>query len=208
MTAAPPAQHLEEPALKFARTDFVRISADQTIGEALACVQRSGAPGRIVYFYVVDADQRLKGVVPTRRLLLSPPGTPIADIMVRDLVTLPAAATLLEACELFIMHRLLALPVVDEEQRLLGVIDVELYTDEMSDLARREESDDVFQLIGVRLAEIERASIPIVFSHRFPWLLCNIAGGLACAVLAGLYQGILDKVIVLALFIPLSLIHI
>jgi magnesium transporter len=196
---------LEENVLQFARNDFVRISIDQTIGQALAQVQSSTISGRVVYFYVVDDDGRLKGVLPTRRLLLNPPETPIAEIMVRSLVTLSASATLLDACEMFILHRLLALPVVDADGRMVGVIDVELYTDEISDLARREESDDVFQLIGVRLAEVRDASIPAVFSRRFPWLLCNIGGGLACAVLAGAFQGILDRVITLALFIPVVL---
>jgi magnesium transporter len=197
--------HLDEPALKHARSDFVRVFAGQTVGEALATVQGSEVGGRIVYFYVVDEQGRLRGVVPTRRLLLSPPDTPIDRIMVEKVIALPHTATLLEACEFFMFHRLLALPIVDDEGRILGVIDVELYTDEISDLAHREESDDVFQLIGVRLAQVQRASMPVVFSRRFPWLLCNIVGGLAAAVLAGFYQDILDRIVLLALFIPVVL---
>ena len=73
--------------------------------------------------------------------------------MVRQVIALPATATLLEACEFFIFHRLLALPVVDPDRRIVGVLDVELYTDEVSDLVRRQESEDLFQLVGVRLAQ-------------------------------------------------------
>jgi magnesium transporter len=197
--------HLDDRALNHARTDFVRVSADQTVGEALAQVQQERVAGRIVYFYVVDGEGRLQGVVPTRRLLLSPPSTPVRDIMVRDVVTLPVNATVFDACELFILHRFLALPIVDYGGRIQGVIDVELYTNEISDLARREESEDVFQLIGVRLAEVRGRTIPAVFRQRFPWLLCNVGGGLLCAFLGGLFQSVLDKVIALALFIPVVL---
>jgi magnesium transporter len=191
--------------MEHARRDFVRVRDNQSVGQALAEVQRSRPSGRIVYFYVVDESGRLQGVLPTRRLLLSPPETPITKIMVAKVVTLPQSATLLDACELFIMHRLLAFPVVDAEQRIIGVVDVELYTDEISELAHREESDDVFQLIGVRLAQVQRAPLLTAFARRLPWLLCNIAGGLMCAWLASRFEGILKQVVALSLFIPVVL---
>jgi magnesium transporter len=199
--------HLDEPALEHARTDFVRVRVNQTVGEALAQVRETqNLPnGRIVYFYALDDDGRLQGVVPTRRLLLSKPETPVSEIMESTVVALPATASLLDACEFFILHRLLALPVVDDEGRVLGVADVELYTDEMSQLAQKDEYNDIFQLIGVRLARLEHASVHSAFRRRFPWLLCNITGGLAAALLAGFFQDILDHVIVLALFIPVVL---
>lgn len=175
------------------------------MAEALEHIRESQTTGRIVYFYVVDADDRLVGVVPTRRLLLSPVTARVRDIMVRSLITLPDSATLLDACEFFILHRLLALPVVDNQGRIQGVVDVELYTDELSDLAERAESDDVFQLIGVHLATIRQATAPAAFRQRFPWLLCNIAGGIACAAVAAWFADVLDRVLLLALFIPVVL---
>ncbi len=205
MIKSAPPDRLHDKALDHARKDFVRVLVHQTVGEALAYVQESRVEGRIVYFYVLDEAGRLEGVVPTRRLLLNPPETKIVEIMVRQVIALPATATLLDACEFFMLHRLLALPVVDAAGRMLGVIDVELYTDEISDLARREESDDIFQLIGIRLAQVRRASVPGAFRRRFPWLLCNIAGGLTCAVLAGFFEQVLHEVILLALFIPVVL---
>ncbi len=195
----------DEPVLNHLRRDFVWVTTADTVGQSLARVQGTQVEGQIVYFYVVDEDRRLRGVVPTRRLLLSPPETPIAEIMETNVVTLPATATLLDACEFFTMHRLLALPVVDQDHRMLGVIDVELYTEEVSDLADRRASDDVFQLIGVRLAQVRQASIPTAVRRRFPWLLCNVSGGLACALLASLYERVLADVVVLAMFIPVVL---
>lgn len=196
---------LDQPVLDRIRTDFTRLSIDHTVGQALAQVQSGPTGGRIVYFYVVDAEQRLCGVVPARGLLLNPPDTPIADLMIHRMVKLPATATLVDACELFMLHRLLALPVVDEDNRLLGILDVEVYTDELADLADQQLSNEVFQLIGVRLAEVARASVPVAFWRRFPWLLSTIASGLACALVAGFYEGLLQQAVVLAMFIPVVL---
>jgi magnesium transporter len=198
-------QHLSDLVASHAHQNFVRLFVGETVGEALARVQTSGVEGRIIYFYVVDQQDRLQGVIPTRRLLLNPPETPIADIMVRQVVALPATATLLDACEFFVLHRFLALPVVDGQRRIVGVLDVELYTDEISDLVRREENENVFQLIGVRLGRAPQASVATAFRGRFPWLLCNIGGGLACAAVAALFQHVMADVIVLAMFIPVVL---
>jgi magnesium transporter len=200
-----PTEHLNEQALTHASSDFVQICSDETVDGALKWVRQNRPNGRIVYFYVVDDEKRLVGVLPTRRLLLSAPETPISELMIPKVVVLPADATLLDACEQFILHRFLALPIVDEERKILGVVDVELYTDEMSDLIRQEEGEDIFQLIGVRLEQIQKAGLGVVFTRRFPWLLCNIGGGLACAVLASRFESILNQVIVLSLFIPIVL---
>jgi Na+:H+ antiporter, NhaA family len=115
---------------------FTRLRAGQTVGEALDWLRRNPPPGRVIYFYVVDGEGRLLGVVPTRRLVLSPAQAALTDIMVKKLVTVPAAATVLDACEFFIQHRLLAFPVVDEQKHILGVVDIDLYTDELSQLER------------------------------------------------------------------------
>jgi magnesium transporter len=153
---------LNEPITRHLRPDFARLDIGQTVGEALADLRQHPPPGRIVYFYVTDPDGRLAGVVPTRRLLLSPPDTPLADIMIRRVIALPDSATVLDACEFFTLHRLLAFPVVDAERRVIGVVDVELYTDELSGLDDRgddrERAHDLFQLVGVHLAEARQGS--------------------------------------------------
>lgn len=199
------ADHLDEPVVWHMRTDFAHLHARQTIAEALEAIRGEPPVGRVIYFYVVDSEHRLRGVVPTRRLLLSPMDTVVESIMVRDPVVLPRTATVLDACELFTMHRLLALPVTDENGRLLGVVDVELYTDELGDLDRREDAEELFQLIGVHLADALQASPLKAFRSRFPWLLANLAGGTIAALLAGLFKAELQEVVALALFIPVVL---
>ncbi|MFM8415383.1 MAG: magnesium transporter, partial [Planctomycetota bacterium] len=197
--------HLGDPVTRHMRADFARLALDQTVGEAIAAARAAPPEGRIIYFYVLDADGRLAGVVPTRRLLLSPDATPIRDVMVTRVVTIPAAATVLDACEFFLLHKLLAFPVVDAERRMLGIVDVDLYTDELADVDRREELDDLFQLIGVHLEDSQARSPLAAFKSRFPWLLANIAGGIMAAFLSGLFQAELEKAVALALFVPVVL---
>ncbi len=145
---------LHDPVTKRLRHDFPRLRLGQTVGEALDWLRQHHPPGRVIYFYVVNDEGRLRGVLPTRRLLLSPPQTPLAEIMVGKVVSLPASATVLDACEFFIQHRLLAFPVVDADGRLIGVVDVDLYTDE---LARLEHASPVGRLVEplVRFLHVE-----------------------------------------------------
>lgn len=198
-------QPLNDPVTDHMRTDFARLRVDQTVGEALNSIREKPPEGRIIYFYVVDDQDRLQGVVPTRRLLLSPSGASIREIMVSNMISIPRAASVRDACRYFTQHRLLAFPVVDEESRLLGIVDVQLYTDELNDLERREESEELFQLIGVHLADSENASPVKAFLGRFPWLVANIGGGILAAFLSGMFEAELQKAVALALFIPVVL---
>jgi magnesium transporter len=197
--------HFDEPVLEHARHDFPLLRTDLSVGEAMEAVRRGGLAERIVYFYVVDENARLAGVLPVRRLLTANPGEKLTEIMISRVVAVPAAATVLEACELFAMHRFLALPVVDEERRMVGVVDISLFTDEVFDLAERQEVDDLFETIGFRISALRSASAPSAFRIRFPWLLVTITGGTACALVAGAFQATLAESLVLAFFLTLVL---
>jgi magnesium transporter len=185
--------------------DYTRLHSRLTVGEALEWLRANPPPGRIIYLYVVDDDGKLRGVVPTRRLLLSPPQTPLTEIMVRQVVSLPPEATVMDACEFFIQHRLLAFPVLDAEGRILGVVDVDLYTEELSDLSDVEARNNLFQLVGVYMARGQQGSPLFAFRRRFPWLGCNIAAGLIAAFLSGVFEAELNRVVALAFFIPVVL---
>ncbi len=198
--------NLHDPVHRHMRRDFTCFRPEQTVQEALAQMREQPPQGRIIYFYVVDGDGRLRGVVPTRRLLLSPLDRLVGDIMIPQVIAIPDTAAVLEACEFFTLHRLLAFPVVDAERRLVGVIDVELYTRELSTIETHESNEDLFQLIGVHLTEAQQASPLASFRGRFPWLLCNLSGGILAAFLSGIYQDVLGwNQAVLALFIPVVL---
>lgn len=197
--------NLDQPLLPHIRRDVVTLRAQHTVGESLDALRRQEIKRTIIYFYVLDKDDRLVGVVPTRHLLLASPADSVSAIMNPSVVSIPSSSNLLMACEFFAMHRFLACPVVDEQNRLLGVADIDLFTDEVFSLAERREADDLFQLIGVHVALGRRGSPLASFKDRFPWLLCNIAGGTLCALIASLYDALLNQVITLALFIPVVL---
>jgi magnesium transporter len=205
MPTAPIQDTLDDPVTSHMRTDFAQLGVNQTVGEALAATRAAPPSGRVIYFYVLNEQGQLEGVVPTRRLLLSPVDTPIAEIMVRKVIALTREATVLDACEFFTLHRLLAFPVVDERRRMLGVVDIELYTTELADLESSTRADDLFQLIGVHLATARQSSAAVAFRNRFPWLLANVAGGILAALLSAVFRAELEKVVMLAVFIPLVL---
>ena len=206
-TPAPtlPTPPLADPVRRHVRTDHARLPADATVAAALDGLRKHPPGGRIVYFYAVDAAGKLVGVVPTRRLLTAPLDTPVRNAANAGAVTIPADATVAEACEFFILHRLLGFPVVESDGRLIGVVDVSLYTDELTDLDRREAEDDLFQLVGVHLDDARRAGPAAAFRGRFPWLLANVAGGLTAAFLTGLFEAELRAAVSLALFVPVVL---
>jgi magnesium transporter len=205
MTTSVAEARLNDPLTKHMHQSFPRLSASQTVGEALDWLRQHPPGGRIVYFYTVDSEGRLVGVVPTRLLVLSGSDIRLADIMIQKVVSLSPQATVLDACEFFIQYRLLAFPVVDDDRRLLGVVDVDLYTDEMRQLDAGVAREDLFQLLGLRLTRARLRSPLAAFRTRFPWLGCNLAAGILAAFLSGMFQDELNRVVALAFFIPVVL---
>jgi magnesium transporter len=201
------AAHFKQSILCVARPDPATLRDEASVAEALEAIRTAAAPlgDKVVYFYVVDAGGRLVGVLPTRRLLTSPPGALLREIMVKRVLSLPSTATVLDGCEAFVMHKLLALPVVDGERRIVGVVDVGLLSDEAFDLAEQEETDAIFESIGLRLAQVRDATPWQAFRFRFPWLLATIGSGTVCAVLAGMFELTLAQSLILAFFLTLVL---
>lgn len=191
--------------LKHANLKPVVLSKDFTVQQALEHLRANPVESQIIYFYVLDDAERLVGVLPTRRLLMGEPDTPIESLMITRLVSLPSTATLGDASELFVMHRLLAIPIVDADRKLLGAINVSVLSDEVFDIAERRNVDSIFESIGVRLTDGKDLSPLRSVRVRFPWLTATLAGGTACALLAGLYEATLAQSIVLAFFLTLVL---
>ncbi len=201
----PQTNHLSEPILDHTRKDFPLLRQEQTVEDAFNTIRREGIGEKIIYFYVVDEDRRLVGVLPTRRLLTSPSDQRLSAIMVTRIVAIPSTATVLEACELFALHRFFAFPVVDEERRVVGMVDVNLFTEEVLDLAEGEPPEDFFEALGFHAAQVRDASPLTAFRYRFPWLLATIASGTGCAFLARAFETTLAQSLVLAFFLTMVL---
>jgi magnesium transporter len=188
-----------------ARKDVATLRQDFTVQQAFDAIRQHGVGEKIVYFYVVDAHDRLVGVLPTRRLLTAPLEQRVSAVMITRVVAIPQTATVLEACEAFVLHKFLAFPVVDEQRRIVGIVDVGLLSQEAFDLAEREQTDALFESIGFRVSQVRDASPMRGFRFRFPWLLATIGSGSICALLASAYEVTLAKSIVLAFFLTMVL---
>lgn len=181
------------------------VSQDSTIEEALKKIRQKPIEHKIVYFYVVDEQHRLKGVVSTRQLLLSSPHRKISDVMQDWVAKLKVSQTLKDALELFELHPLLALPVVDMDGKLIGAIDVQKVTKEAIDLADMHNRAAIFQMIGLTLEDGKKISVFRNYFLRMPWLLCNVFSGIICAIISRAFEHVLMEFILLAFFIPLVL---
>lgn len=202
---SPESNHLNQPVLAVARKDVAALRQDFTVQQALDAIRQQGVGEKIVYFYVVDADDRLAGVLPTRRLLTAPLEQRLADLMINRVVGIPHTASVLEACEAFVLHKFLAFPVVDDQRRIVGVVDVGLLSEEAFDIAEREQTEALFESIGFRVSQVRDASPLRAFRFRFPWLLATIGSGTLCALLASAYEVTLAKSLVLAFFLTMVL---
>lgn len=205
MDHAPPRLDPMLPVRQVMRTGVFTLSPDLTLEEAWLRARPHFLTDTITYFYVVDANGRLSGILPTRAVLAAQAEQRVEQAMVRNLVKIGPEAPLHEAARLLRTHRLLAVPVVDPEGRLLGVIDATLFGPVTPDVYGRIAHDDLFQLIGVHLEPGSRAAILRWVGDRLPWLMGNVVSGLICAMLAARYGELINEILLLALFMPVVL---
>jgi magnesium transporter len=213
MNIAPGIPDFDAPVVDHARKDFPLLDADMAVGKALERIRREGVGERVIYFYAVDEQKRLVGVVPTRRLLTAPPETPLRAVMVSRVVAIPATASVLDACEFFVLYKFLAFPVVDEQRRVVGVIDANLFAEEILEAGESEDRErlpgvigpEFFEALGFHIEQIRGASAWRGFRFRFPWLLVTVTGGTLSAILAHFFEATLARSLVLAFFLTMVL---
>jgi magnesium transporter len=183
--------------------DFVAVAADATSAQAIAAVRRLADEAETVnYLYVVDAERHLLGVLSSYRLLLSPPETPVVKLMAPSTVRVRASADQEAAARLLTDRNLLAIPVVDDEDHLLGIIT----EDDVADVLQAEATEDIERLGGSQPLNLpyRLASVPLLVRKRVIWLL-------GLAILSAAYTGMvlqsfqaeLADVVALSFFIPL-----
>ena len=180
--------------------DVVALPEHLTVEEAIAELRRLADEAEVLYYaYVVDRDGKLLGVLSMRDLILSDPQTPIREIMYRDVVTVPVDLDAEEVARIFDRYHYLALPVVDRDGRLLGIVTF----DDVIDTIREEETEDMQRLVGV--APEDKALDPWHESlqRRLPWLLINLATAFAAAGVVAFFEGTISKLPKLVIFMPI-----
>lgn len=160
---------LHQPVMTIAHHDMVTLHEDYTVQEALDYIRSHGFGERIVYFYVVNGEGQLKGVILTRRLLTTALERRISEVMISRLVTIPVSATILQAYDMLAHHKLLALPVVDQQLHIMGVVDVSTFLDQsyIKDITQRRKEKIEIQRLHTRLRSILDHMRELVLSFSY-----------------------------------------
>lgn len=190
-----------ETAAGIMSTEFFSLNEEVTCAEAIIALQQAEDVEMAFYIYVVNADQRLTGVVSLRALLMNPPQTPLAQIKTQDTIYVEQDRDQEEVATLAARYNLLAVPVVDERQKILGIVTI----DDVIDVIREEATEDILKMAGADETAYEDSSAWSNFRVRAPWLFATWMGGLAASVLIGIFEEQLEKQVVLMAFIPIVL---
>src|SRR6188768_1450243 len=182
-------EYEEQTAGRIMNPKVFALSEDITAGESITTLQGSRDVEMVFYLYVVDARRHLVGVVSLRRLLLVPPPTPLKRIMTTDLTSVRTDTDQEEVARLVASYNLLAIPVVDEENKLVDVI-------------KDEATEDVYRLAGVAGDDRVFSSPFESLRKRVPWLEVNLVTAFLAASVVALFEGRIKDLPVLAVFMP------
>ena len=192
-------EYEEQTAGRIMNPNVFAVSEDLTAGEAIAALQQSRDVEMVFYLYVVDVRRHLVGVVSLRRLLLVSPETPLRRIMTADLISARVDTDQEEVAREVASYNLLAIPVVDEENKLAGVITV----DDVIDVIKDEATEDIYRLAGVAGDEHVFTPPKEALQKRLPWLAVNLATAIIPAAIVALFQGTITQVVAVAIFMPM-----
>jgi magnesium transporter len=182
--------------------EFVAVAPETKAAEAIAAIRRLVDQAETVsYVYVVDAERHLLGVLSLYRLMLSPADTPVAELTAPTTVRVNATADRESAARLLTDRNLLAIPVVDDEDHLLGIIT----EDDVADVLQAEATEDIERLGGSEPLNLpyRAASVPLLFRKRVGWLLLLFVAEAYTGTVLRDFQDELAAVVALSFFIPL-----
>ncbi|MFV8756080.1 magnesium transporter [Nannocystaceae bacterium ST9] len=180
-------------------TDFIKVYDNVTMGEAVRTIQElEDPPDHAFYVYVVDEDERLVGVISLRQLLTAKRDDSVREAMEAELHYVDREADQEVVADIASRYDLTAIPVVDEQRRLVGVITI----DDIVDVIREEATEDILKMAGAGEELFETRAFWSSFKARMPWLFAAALGGVLVAFALSGFEGALQAVPVLALFMP------
>jgi magnesium transporter len=178
---------------------FVAIDPELRVNQAIAALRLVAEEAETLsYIYVLDAEERLLGVLPLHQLVLSQPNTHIGDFMVTDPIRVRADASAETAARLLRDRNLLAVPVVDSQDHLLGIVTV----DDAADVLEAALASDFLQMAGTDAEAMEQRNPVQVARLRLPWLLGTMVIELGAGLVIARFDEVLTQVILLASFMP------
>lgn len=179
-----------------------------TVEELLQTLRQKKVSKDVYYFYAVDDDNRLYGVIPTRDILFAEANKKLIEIVDEDIITLYEGISVEHALKVLTEHQFLSVPIVDEEYRLVGLFEISPSDLKFSGRFKKrpnKEIQDIFQIIGFTIEKNKLESKWTEYRYRMPWLIGNLFAGFVCAGIASFYQLTLAKVVIISMFIPLVL---
>jgi magnesium transporter len=192
-------EYPEDSAGRLMSQDVVAIRETSTVEEAIQHIRKTVTEERPFGVYAVDDHQHLIGRVPLRRLLLADPRSLILGILeAEEVVSVNATMDKEEVARVVVKYDLVTVPVVDDQNRLVGTITV----DDVMDVVQEEASEDIFRMAGSDAAELERRSPGQVAMLRLPWVLLTLLIEMLAGVVIHYFDQTLGKVILLASFMP------
>ena len=179
--------------------DFIALSQDTTAREAISSLQKEYVDVEMpFYLYVVDEYGKLVGVSSLRQLVVTPPEMPLKSFMTTDVVSVRTDMDQEEVAKIVARYDILAVPVVDESNRLVGIVTV----DDVIDIFRREATEDILRMAGAGEEFVETKSIFRSTRIRLPWLFASCIGGILAFFIINQFEDSLNKFVYLAAFIP------
>jgi len=179
-------------------TEVFALSRELTAREAIVALQESVDAEMVFYMYCINDEGHLVGVLSLRQLLTVPPATQLRDVMVSDVISVPITMDQEDVAALVARYDLLAIPVVDEFNKLLGIITV----DDVIDVLRDEATEDMMLMAGLGDENIVQRTTFSAIRTRVPWLFAGVVGLMGAAALIRAFEAKIEAVAALAAFIP------
>ena len=192
----------EDSAGALMNTEVFTLNEGITAGEAIKTLQDQEDAEMVFYLYITDDDDRLVGVISLRALTTTPSTTTLKDMMIKNVHSVRPETDQEEVARVVAQYNYLAVPVIDPDSHLLGIVTV----DDVVDVIREEATEDFLQMAGAgKDREILLKSSWENAKTRLPWLFASWVGGVIAAYLIGVFENMLENIIALAAFIPVIL---
>ncbi len=193
--------HAPDTAGGIMSPDFFALPEQTTAADAIAALQATDDVEMAFYVYVLSDAGHLVGVVSLRALVTHPAKMPLAEMMVSDVISASVDTDQEDVARMAARYNLLAIPVVDDANRLVGIVTI----DDVIDVIREEATEDILKMAGADESAYEARSLLRNVRTRAPWLFATWAGGLVASVLIGAFEVQLERQVALAAFIPIVL---
>ena len=191
-------QYPEETAGRIMTPNVFALQENLTVAEAIHTIQTTLELEMVFYLYVVDDRNHLVGVASLRQLLTVPASSPLRRIMQTDLIWVRTDTDQEEVASQVALYDLLAIPVVDDENKLVGVITV----DDVIDVIKDEATEDILHLAGVERDDHLHTNARSSVRKRLPWLAVNLVMAMIAATVVAYYEPVIAALPVLAMFLP------